>query len=910
MRFQDFKAVGYRGFGAYLGLKEIYIDFSKCKNNIVAIKGPNGCGKSTLINILHIFADSNDKFIPGEYGEKSGHIIDGSNKYYFMIKHPINDKGVRQQTKAYMYKYINDKKVDMNPNGNISSYTEYIFNEFAIDPSFLVLTSLSISNKGIVDKTPSDRKRYVNIIIRAVEAYNSFLKTLNKRRSGIKSIISNIVSKINMIGDEKEIELTLESITNRLNNLMNDKDIKLQQLAESKSKIKLLDPDGSIQETYKTIYENLTNVNNDISMNNSVIQKQLSKINIDISKENIQSIIDDIKMRISEYKFSISNNESIIKDTLDSREKESKELSEKSAKLDSMRLNLNENNIEKEIEDCKSLIDEYKYIVDKIGIIDIFSISKEEFVIGLQSLYDIKENILIARQHLSPYIIEQSSKYILNKIDEPDIDSMNMKLNKLRTDEVLMKTELEKYIGLLKETKKLEGRDKDCKINTCSFITGALEALKQNPEKNIKELDKCILHNIEKSEKLSKEIEVSKEIISGIQYLRSVCKQSKSNLSILRKLPLDMKIFGSDLYILNSIINGYKFEEIDYLYQYLEYANIIEEYKIQINRMKLLDKDYQIYIEKNKIVEEIINDIQSINKRIYDSTDKIEKLNADMILLSGDISKSELVLSYIEVLKELYEKDNILLNNKNIIINQYDIIKFNMNEIKNSIDNINKLNSDVSVLENQIKPLFNDRDKLNHQLSKTREYKIELEEFNRKIIKIETLRKYCNPNEDEAVQLLFIELYFFKTIQLANELLQLVFNGRYQLQKPNINGDEFTIPVVGNILPCDDISSLSESQRSLVGVILSFVLLFQSSTNYNIVRLDEVDESLDTENRLSFGILLDDLIRRLGFEQLFYVSHNSEVVLENADIILLTDLPEFKEQFKNHNIIFELKDAA
>jgi len=219
------------------------------------------------------------------------------------------------------------------------------------------------------------------------------------------------------------------------------------------------------------------------------------------------------------------------------------------------------------------------------------------------------------------------------------------------------------------------------------------------------------------------------------------------------------------------------------------------------------------------------------------------------------------------------------------------------------------LNSTVSLLESQIKPLLQDRDKLNHQLSMTREYKTELDIFNKKINIIETLRKYCNPSE-EGIQLLFIELYFFKTIKLSNELLQLVFNGRYQLQKPIINGDEFRIPVTGNMIPCDDISSLSESQRSLIGVILSFVLLFQSSTNYNIVRLDEVDESLDTENRLSFGILLDDLIRRLRFEQLFYVTHNSEVVLENADIILLTDLPEFKEQFKNHNIIFQLGDAA
>jgi len=472
-----------------------------------------------------------------------------------------------------------------------------------------------------------------------------------------------------------------------------------------------------------------------------------------------------------------------------------------------------------------------------------------------------------------------------------------------------MQLDLEKNMSLLEETKKLKDRDKKCTINTCGFIKAALEAQSKNPEEKINRLNDCIIEINNDISRLERDIKDGREIISGVDHLSSICKQLSSNMRILRKLPLDMNIFGKDNYILKSIISGYKFEEIDYLYQYLQYADVIEEYKIQINRMSLLDKDYQIFIEKNKIVEEIIKEVQVINIRISESSNKIEKLNNENLQLKSNITKSETLLSYIEALLELYNKENILLDAKNNIISQYNTIKSNMSDIKLCIDNVNQISSTISTLENQIKPLMQDRDKLNHQLSMTREYKIELNEFNKKIIVIETLRKYCNPNDDKAIQLLFIELYFYNTIKLANELLQLVFEGRYQLQKPNIAGDEFAIPVTGNFLPCDDISSMSESQRSLIGVILSFVLLFQSSTNYNIVRLDEVDESLDTENRLAFGILLEDLINRLDLEQLFYVSHNEEVVLENADIILLTDKQEIKEQFINNNIIFELGDV-
>ena len=70
-------------------------------------------------------------------------------------------------------------------------------------------------------------------------------------------------------------------------------------------------------------------------------------------------------------------------------------------------------------------------------------------------------------------------------------------------------------------------------------------------------------------------------------------------------------------------------------------------------------------------------------------------------------------------------------------------------------------------------------------------------------------------------------------------------------------------------------------------MILSFSILHQSSTRYNIISLDELDGGLDTSNRSFFIDLLDKLMLMLNCEQCFIISHNNELNTSCADIIIL-----------------------
>ena len=80
---------------------------------------------------------------------------------------------------------------------------------------------------------------------------------------------------------------------------------------------------------------------------------------------------------------------------------------------------------------------------------------------------------------------------------------------------------------------------------------------------------------------------------------------------------------------------------------------------------------------------------------------------------------------------------------------------------------------------------------------------------------------------------------------------------------------------------------MSSSQLTMISMILSFALLYTSSTEYNIIKLDEIDDPLDEVNRAAFAIMLDKIMDIMNTEQCIMISHSSELIMENTDLILL-----------------------
>ena len=85
----------------------------------------------------------------------------------------------------------------------------------------------------------------------------------------------------------------------------------------------------------------------------------------------------------------------------------------------------------------------------------------------------------------------------------------------------------------------------------------------------------------------------------------------------------------------------------------------------------------------------------------------------------------------------------------------------------------------------------------------------------------------------------------------------------------------------------DDITSMSSAQIALISMIISISLLSQTSTKLNIIVGDEIDAPFDSQNRREFIDILNQLMSLVKSSQCVLISHNSEIPMNECDVILL-----------------------
>ena len=286
------------------------------------------------------------------------------------------------------------------------------------------------------------------------------------------------------------------------------------------------------------------------------------------------------------------------------------------------------------------------------------------------------------------------------------------------------------------------------------------------------------------------------------------------------------------------------------------------------------------------MIESILSSIELLNTKTDSLARDIESMNNKIKNNEAKLSNTKSVKEKIESLSHKINDEYLpSVNRQEELINIKNSLENNNIEINKLQAQLNNLNNTIGSINSDIKRETEERDQLKHASQLLVEYKHEYDVYMKKYTKIEKIKYYASPNT--GIQTVFMELYMNKIIAIANDLLSLLFEGEFTLQPFIINENEFRIPCIGSGLMHDDISSMSTAQRCMISMILSFSLLYQSSTKYNVIKLDELDGFLDTNNRGYFLTLLDKLMDLLRCEQCFIISHNNELATYNCDIILL-----------------------
>lgn len=901
MKFTYIKLKNYIGIYQGCYLKDIYIDFTKSKNRICIIKADNGGGKSTLMKALNPFPDPNDMFIPEEEAYKEIGICDNDILYVIRCDHPVNKDGTRGQARAYIKKQGPNGFIELNTTGTIRSFKDVVDAEFGLDPNFVALSSLSTEDKGLVDKTFTERKKFVNSIISDVEAYNNINKVLTKRNSINKGIMNNLSSKIENIGNEENLKAALISIENRILGLEQTKDVLQAKIVECDSKIQIMDPNYEIQNLDTSIRVELESIETELRKLLENL-KYIFDNNPQFNSEDYNTI-EKCNALYYEYKTKIdglvTKNKELsetISNMIVSREEESKALILKTQRLESLQSEYNYIDLEESIKAYKHDIAEYEKFFEQAHISNALCITKDEYILGLNTLKDIKDMIDSFSSYSFNVVIETSVNYIMNMQDPVHIyNELDKELVNYKSQLYEREKEYSYMEGMLEKSKQLEKRPSKCKIDSCPFINELINANNLNPQQRIDELSSELCELRGAISALQKELDIADQCINAVRDIKIILRSIDNNAAIISKLP-NGNIFTDHNEVLLRIKDGSPFNEISELYQYINYANIFEEYKIATDTLYKLEVDYKIYESKNEIINELMKDTEIIQSKLNTIISDIESINKQIEANQSIINSSEDHFNMIDTIVSILTKIKDLKIKKEDCETRKKTISSNMEKISVLLVDKENYTNELFRVKTELDPLLKDRDSMKYSLKMLKQYQEEYEQISTSFNTIEVLKKYSTPSK-KGIQNIFIKLYMNQSLNLANQILSLFFDGKMVLTNFIIGEEGFSIPAISMYtgLPVDDIKSCSRSEKTMASLALSAAMFKQSSTKFNIFKLDEIDEGLDAKNRLMYIEALNTILDILEVEQCIIVSHSSELSLGNVDIIKL--------KISNENVI-------
>lgn len=303
--------------------------------------------------------------------------------------------------------------------------------------------------------------------------------------------------------------------------------------------------------------------------------------------------------------------------------------------------------------------------------------------------------------------------------------------------------------------------------------------------------------------------------------------------------------------------------EIEAYNEYNENLTIIDEIEKELGYIKNSGLDISlVQKEYNDTIKEIYR-LEEVNNR--------ERMEVEKITLKIDecnelTIKLETAEAYIENKKQLDEtkktlEDNLFQLNKDIIEKDELLSKFN--SVKIELRRLNeysdKLKSMIQEKEFKIREF--------HNLKK------DIAMINSKFEEIKLIRNSLTSNE--GIPLLFVQLYFQETKQIVNRLLERIWNGDLEIADFDISDNKFDIPYYRSSIRIDDIKNASQGESSFFSLALSFALLIQTDSRYNVMLLDEIDGPFDTENREKFIDIFEAQMDTIDAEQAFVISHNN-----------------------------------
>lgn len=871
MRLLRLRLENYIGIYNGMGLSSIEIDFSKCIHKVLIIKGDNGTGKSTIFKALTPLADSSIDYIPDKTAIKEiAYETDFQTILNIKYESLVKD-GIRRPTKCYLNRLNPDGSIEnLNPSNNITTAKEVIYDILGIDDNFITLSQLSANKKGLGGLKPSERKRYVNSIISSLAAFNSIHKLITTKSAVLKSIIDSYVTKLSQIGNIAIVEDAIKKDTVALQELDNKKNGLISEIATIKAELSRLDSSGNFLDDYKNL-----------SMRKIILEKEIRELP-DIEEYSEEKLI-QYEKDMAKYEANEEMLSSRAKELLDEESKINNNITELTIKLDSLYNKEHMDDLNSKIESTKKELESYKPYFHLFKTYkDISEQDYETVKLVIEKFNSTVENIF---QTYSETVRKESMNSLRTGKNEVILDHTEI-LSGLEKQLEDLRTEKRNVEFLNNRSKDYNKIPDDCNHKSdCPFIKDVVEAKNAlRSRQSLYSLSTKInstLDAIESAKNLAEENMIKTQCLYE---MKSILEYIQSMSKIIRKFP-GTESLDSINTLYHNIEHGIRlnFESVDKYQEFKNISTIVSALEDDLHsyesaKEKLISANAEIRILQEKIDTDLKNlsTIRDSKLSIFAEIEKIRssKMEIEMVLDS---------IRYAKINKAKFEEVSVELNE---ITNKIESMEKNTVLIKDLIDKLNRRASELSALQNTDLPAINKAIEENkYRMVLFEQYTRDSQEYAAKYNEVQMIKKYTSIH---GIQTVYMSVFMNSILNTTNTLLRLLFGGRFALQPFIINENEFNIPCAdseGRVR--EDISLMSDSQLSMISMLISFVLLRNSSNRYNIIKLDEVDDNLDSMNRIQFSILIEQIMNDLGFDQCLIISHNNELDLSNTDIIIL-----------------------
>ena len=871
MRLLRLRLENYIGIYNGMGLNHIEIDFSKCIHKVLIIKGDNGTGKSTIFKALTPLADSSINFIPDKTAIKEiAYETDFQTILNIKYESVVKD-GIRRPTKCYLNRLNPDGSIEnLNPSNNITTAKEVIYDILGIDDNFITLSQLSANKKGLGGLKPSERKRYVNSIISSLAVFNNIHKMISTKSTVLKSIIDSYVTKLNQIGNVAIVEDAIKKDTLALKELDNKKNGLISEIATIKAELARLDTSGNFLNDYK-----------DLSMRKIILEKEIRELP-DVEEYSEEKLI-QYEKDMARYEANEEMLSSRAKEILDNELELSNNVTELQIKLDSLYDKDHMDDLNSKIESTKKELESYK---------PFFSIFETYKNISEQDYETVK--LVIEKFNSTVESIFQTYSETVRK---ESMNSLRTGKNEVILDHTEILSGLEKQLEDLRAEKRdvefLNNRSKDynkipddCNHKSdCPFIKDIVEAKNLlKSRQSLYSLSTKINSTLDAIESAKNLAEENMMKTQCLYEMKSILEYIQSMSKIIRKFP-GTESLDSINTLYHNIEYGIRlnFESVD---KYKEFKNIstivsaLEDdlHSYESAKEKLISANAEIRILQEKIDSDLKN-LSTIRDSKVSVLAEIEKIRSSKLEIKSVLDS----IRYAKINKEKFEEVSEELQS---ITSKIDSMEKDTVTIKELTDRLNRRGAELSALQNTDLPALTKAIEENkYRIVLFEQYTRDSQEYGAKYNEIQMIKKYTSIH---GIQTVYMSVFMNSILNMTNALLTLLFRGRFTLQPFIINENEFNIPCAdseGRVR--EDISLMSDSQLSMISMLISFVLLRNSSNKYNIIKLDEVDDNLDNMNRIQFSILIEQIMIDLGFDQCLIISHNNELDLSNTDIVIL-----------------------